>query len=329
MTRHAVSASDRVETMTDDPETTTQPAEDDGFYGPGSVAWKVIGHPAAIIGGMRALIVQALEPHAMAGVFSYSDFTARPLDRLRRTMQYVGTMTFGSTDEARAAAALVRRVHESVQGIDPVTQTPFSATDPDTLVWVHVAEYHSYVAAYEAYAGSLDPDEVDEYFRTTAHSVELLGAPPELVPRTRAEVSEYFATMRPRLCLSEQARRTIDFVRFPPLNREMASTSVPIRMASAAAVAILPGYVRELIGVTRPRLIDAPTRASALIGVQALSTGLRLTVGRDGHHERARARVRERTRAGRGFRPHAVARGYVDASDMASVGPPRPVRRPE
>lgn len=310
-------------------DTTADPADDDGFYGPGSVAWKVIGHPAAIIGGMRALIVQALEPHAMAGVFSYSDFTARPLDRLRRTMQYVGTMTFGTTAEARAAAALVRRVHESVQGIDPVTQTPFSATDPETLVWVHVAEYHSYIAAYEAYAGWLDPDEVDEYFSSTAHAVELLGAPAVMVPRSRAEVSEYFATMRPRLCLSEQARRTIDFVRFPPLSREMMPAAVPIRMASAAAVAILPGYVRELIGVARPRLIDAPTRASALIGVQALSTGLRLTVGRDGHHARARARVRKQSRAGRGFRPHAVAHGYVDASDMASVGAPRPVRRPE
>jgi uncharacterized protein (DUF2236 family) len=278
--------------------------EHDGPYGPGSVAWRIIGHPAALIGGMRALMVQALEPHAMAGVFAYSDFTARPLDRLRRTMQYVGAVTFGTHAEADAAAALVRRVHENVHGTDPVTGTPFSATDPETLLWVHLAEYHSYLVAYEAFAGRVSRPDADEYFATTARAVVALGTPRELVPSTREDVTAYFAAMRPRLCVSELARETIDFVRFPPVTRELLPYQVPVRLASAAAVAILPGHVRHLIGVDRPRVLDLPTRMAVLTGVQALSAGLRLTMGRDGHATRGRGRTPA-------FVPHAVEHGFV------------------
>ena len=56
-----------------------QPA-DRGLFGPDTVAWRVIGHPVALIGGQRALIVQSLHPLAMAG--------RGPAQRLPRTARW-------------------------------------------------------------------------------------------------------------------------------------------------------------------------------------------------------------------------------------------------
>ena len=80
------------------------------MFGPDSVAWRVIGHPVSLIGGLRALIIQSLHPLAMAGVAQHSDYRRRPLERLRRTSQYVAATTFGDRAQAEAAAAHVRRV---------------------------------------------------------------------------------------------------------------------------------------------------------------------------------------------------------------------------
>src|SRR3954453_18757464 len=103
---------------------------DQGLFGPESVTWRVVGHQASIIGGLRSLIIQSLHPLAMAGVADFSDYRARPLRRLERTARYVADTTFGTTEQAYEAAAVVRRVHERVHGVDPVTGRSYSADDP-------------------------------------------------------------------------------------------------------------------------------------------------------------------------------------------------------
>src|SRR4051812_25593617 len=102
-------------------------ARDHGLFGPGSVTWRVHSHPAMLIGGLRALILQSLHPLALAGVVQHSDFRSAPLGRLRRTAAYVATTTFGDTAAAEAAAERVRRVHTRINGIDPVTGRRYSA----------------------------------------------------------------------------------------------------------------------------------------------------------------------------------------------------------
>src|ERR1700710_2130408 len=117
--------------------------EDHGLFGPDTVAWKVVGHPVALIGGLRALLIQSLHPLAMAGVAQHSDYRERPLKRLQRTAEYVAVVTFGDTEQAHEIAARVRRVHRHVKGVDPVTGKRYSAEDPETALYVHCAEVHS------------------------------------------------------------------------------------------------------------------------------------------------------------------------------------------
>src|SRR5436305_4440604 len=118
------------------------------MFAPDSVTWQVHADPSMLIGGMRALLVQALHPLAMAGVEQHSDYRADPWGRLQRTVEYVLTTTYGTWEEAEAAGRVVQAVHKRVNGTDPVTGKTYSAEDPDLMVCVHAAEVHSFLSAY-------------------------------------------------------------------------------------------------------------------------------------------------------------------------------------
>jgi len=240
----------------------SDPAAHDGYLGPDSVAWKVVGHPVSLVGGIRALIVQSLHPLAMAGVAQHSDYRNRALDRLRRTAYYVTATTFGDRATADAAAAHVRRVHRRIRGIDPVTGRAYSADDPETQLWVHCVEWHSFLAAYRAYGGRLTPDEQDRYHEEGARVAPLVGLPASMVPRTVAEQREYFESVRSQLVVSDQARAAIDFVLRPPLTRDLLPFQIPIRLVARAALAIVPRDLRRMAGVDQPRALDAMTVAA-------------------------------------------------------------------
>ena len=72
----------------------TDPA-DDGFFGPASVTWRVSGDLSSIVAGLRALLVQALHPLAMAGVDQHSDWRRDPVGRLAATSSYLSTVSLG------------------------------------------------------------------------------------------------------------------------------------------------------------------------------------------------------------------------------------------
>src|SRR5438067_12317266 len=103
-----------------------------------------------LVGAMRALLVQALEPRAMAGVGQDSDYKADPWGRLNRTIRFVLHTTYGDTRTAEAASAAVRRIHDRVHGVALVTGRAYSAHDPDLLLWIHAVEGHSAVCAYRS-----------------------------------------------------------------------------------------------------------------------------------------------------------------------------------
>ncbi len=182
-----------------------------GYFGPDSVTWRVHSDPiASLVGGLRSLIIQALDPRTMAGVAQHSDYRRRPLKRLQRTAEYVATTTFGTTEQAERAAAIVNHIHRKVVGIDPVTGRPYSAADPESAVWVHTVEIHSFLVAHEHYHGRLEARDRDRYFAENAPVAELLGVPATDVPADVEAVRAFFAARRPGLCVSDGAREAID-----------------------------------------------------------------------------------------------------------------------
>src|SRR5213078_2977414 len=92
--------------------------EDDGYFGPASVTWRVSADLSAPVAGLRSLLMQALHPLAMAGVDQHSDWRTDPVGRLAATSAYEVTVTFGDRASARRVAQRVRAIHEHVRGTD-------------------------------------------------------------------------------------------------------------------------------------------------------------------------------------------------------------------
>jgi uncharacterized protein (DUF2236 family) len=228
-----------------------------GLFGPDSISWRVHSSPVLLVGGLRALIIQSLNPLAMAGIDQHSDYLRQPLSRLRRTAEYVATVVYGDTPTAERAGAMVRKIHSRVRGIDPITGSPYSAEDIETKLWVHCVEVHSFLAAYRTYGGRLSDEEQDAYIAEQVRAAEQMALPADLVPSSHAAFRDFFEYMRPVLCVSEASQDAIHLVVDPPKTRELMPHQVSLRMMASAAVAITPHYMRRMAGIERSRLVYA------------------------------------------------------------------------
>ncbi|HEY2313481.1 MAG TPA: oxygenase MpaB family protein [Streptosporangiaceae bacterium] len=231
-----------------------QPA-DDGFFGPASVAWRISGDLSAPVAGLRALMIQALHPLAMAGVDQHSDWRADPVGRLAATSAYLATITFGERASAERAATRVRRIHERVTGVDNETGKPYAAGDPALLLWVHAALVDSNIAAREKFGTPLSPDEADRYIEEMVVAAELVGVPAEFVPDSQAALAKYLAWVQPQLLCTAAARESMAYLLDPPgLDPEVAEIWQDIREATLIS---LPDWARQMYGYTAPELTDA------------------------------------------------------------------------
>lgn len=227
----------------------TGPA-DDGFFGPASITWRLSGDLSSIVAGLRALLVQALHPLAMAGVDQHSDWRRDPVGRLAATSSYLATVSFGDRAAAGRAAARVRRIHEHVRGTDPVTGRPYAASDPALLLWVHATLVESTVVACELFGTPLAPADGDRYVTEMAVAAELVGIPAALVPLDLAGLRQYLSSVRPELRCTPAAADAAAFLLDPPgLDPDIAEIWQDIR---DAAIAVLPRWARQLYGYDAP-----------------------------------------------------------------------------
>ena len=210
-----------------------------------------------MVGGIRGLLLQMLHPHALQGVLDHSNFRADMHGRLRRTARFIATTTFGHRDAAMQAIERVNRIHAKVGGTLP-DGTPYSATDPRTLAWVHVAEATSFLAAYLRHVRPGMPGhEQDEYYRQFAVIARALGADP--VPLDRNEAETIFRDLRSDLTTSPEAREIADLV----LNQRPEGAPPAVQaMLGGEAVALLPPFARSMLGLERPGLSALPARAA-------------------------------------------------------------------
>ena len=155
---------------------------------------------------------------------------------------------------------MVVRAHRRVKGIDPVTGKQYDAANVDEQVWVHSVAWHSYMAAYRAYAGRLTEQEQDRYLAEGVAAATMIGVPAERVPASVADLRDYWATMRPQLCVGAYGRELIDFVLHPTFPTELLPFVVPYSMLVRLAVAIIPRDLRSIMGMARARCCKRPGR---------------------------------------------------------------------
>ena len=237
------------------------------------MTWRVHADPVFPVAGVRALLLQALHPLTMAAVEQNRGFAEDFWGRLERTVQYVTTLTFGTADEARRTAARLRGLHRRLQGTDPETGRPFPLDRPDLLLWVHCCDVDSFLTTARRAGASIGPDDADRYVSEQLLAAELIGIPDGMAPATVAELTDYFASVRPELRLSGEARRGVRMLVVPPMTSwvRLLTPAQPAWLTLiGVAAALLPRWARRMY-----RLPGLPTTDLAVTGaMKALRSGL-------------------------------------------------------
>jgi len=193
---------------------------DAGLFGPDSAVWQVHGCIATLVGGIRALLMQAAHPAALTGVAEHSAYDTDPLGRLERTTRWLTITSFGSTEAIEIEARRVREMHKRVTGNfekKSGEQAPYSASDPRYLLWVHCAFTDSFLRAHEELGYPL-PQGASQYIKEWAKSAEPLG----LVgaPLSKTELSDVMASFaRDEVISIAMTPPIVGFILKPPFGR--------------------------------------------------------------------------------------------------------------
>ena len=237
-----------------------------GFFGPDSITWRVHVDPSFSVGGLRALLLQALHPVAMDGVAQNSEsFRSEPWPRLMRTAAYVDTLTFGTRREALRAVRRVKGIHRRLGGTDETTGRAYRVDDPDLLLWVHCCEVDSLLSVARRAGVPLTDAEADRYVAEQVTAAVLVGAVETDVPRSVAQLSAYFHRMRPSLTLTPAARNAAKLVLMPPMPAWVRFLT-PARPAwgtlASLGFATMPQWARRLYAMPGFGLTDAAATAA-------------------------------------------------------------------
>ncbi|HMM95934.1 MAG: DUF2236 domain-containing protein [Micrococcales bacterium] len=235
-------------------------------FGPDDPVWRVHADASMFPGGVAALLLQSLHPSAMAGVAGHSGYRSDPWGRLQRTSHFLATTTFGTVEDADAAIATVRSIHERVRGRDD-EGVPYRASDPGLLAWVHVAEAWSFLSAFQRYAAApLTPEEADRYVEQSAVVARLLGADP--VPTDVEGLLTALEAFRPALRATPAAR---DAARFLLLDPPLPWTARPgYGLIASGGVALLPRWVRSELRLPVSSPVAGAAGVLGLVGTRAV-----------------------------------------------------------
>jgi uncharacterized protein (DUF2236 family) len=162
---------------------------------------------------------------------------------------------FGSREEADQALAFTARLHDRVRGEIPTAAgpfpagTPYSAFDPELMLWVVAPMYDSARALYELLVRPLTQSERERLWQEYLLFGELFGMPRSSAPASERELDQWWAERRDsdEIFLTDHARavgRSIG-MKLPVPSYARA----PMRAASLLLTGSLPTWVREEYGL--------------------------------------------------------------------------------
>ena len=225
-----------------------------GLFEPGDAPWIVHRDFGTLVGGIRALLMQALHPGSLAGVAQHSRYEQDALGRLSGTIRWLTVTTFGSHEAVAGESSRVNRLHDRVKGSyqKQGVETAYKAADQDLLLWVHIAFTESFLVAHNEYASR--PVDPEEYVRLWARSVAPLGL--TKTPMTWLELQAAIEQVTPVLRVDETTLRVLSFIKKPPLP---LSVRPFYRLLFAGAIASLDPTFREMLGFAKPNRLVKPT----------------------------------------------------------------------
>ena len=220
-----------------------------GLFGPGSAVWQVHGCIATLVGGVRALLLQAAHPAPLSGVAEHSRYESDPLGRLAGTTRWLIVTTFASAEVIDREAARVNAMHDHVKGEFRNKQgheQSYKAKDPRFLLWVHCAFTDSFLKAHIALGYPIEQG-ADAYVAQWSKSAAPLGL--SNAPMSVAELEAALDDFRKNDL--ENVACTAEVVRFilnPPFD---GFGKFFYKVISNAAIATLDQHELVLLGLEK------------------------------------------------------------------------------
>lgn len=199
-----------------------------------------------LAGAGAAIALQVAHRPVADGVQQHSQFTADPLGRLRRTLEYIFAVVLPEAQPARATVTgWVARAHAPVEG--RVDGSSYSASDPDTQRWVTATLYWTADQIHWRIWGDQHPDEAEQIYRSYAVLGTALGMPEAYWPQDRAAFQQYWDGQLSTLEVTDTARQIITDL--------FAAKSAPTWLRVAMPLAkfltagLLPAQIRVQLGL--------------------------------------------------------------------------------
>ena len=220
------------------------------------VSRRINAERLVLLGWSRAILLQFAHPLIAAGVYEHSAFRESPavaISRLHHTVRSMLSLAFG--DEASQARTIdtICTIHRRVHGQLPAAVgpfpagTPYSAEDPDLLLWVHATLMESVPMVFERLVEPLSEAEYDRYCQEAAPVAVALGARSEDVPRTRRDLREYIdARYRSGQIVVGPTARELAHAVMRPRGRLLVAPAA--RINDLLTVGLLPEALRRQYG---------------------------------------------------------------------------------
>ncbi len=243
------------------------PELDQLLTGPDSVAWRFGSDARLYLVMLYPLLLQVAHPTVGAGVRDYSDFEARPWDRLLRSLDWVNLLVYGGPEGA-AAGRRLRELHKEFRGTREDGRK-YYALEPKAYAWVHATLLDSYVSGHARFGRPMSADHRERFYAEYRGLGRLVGVREGELPEDWAGFRTYFDRMlREELTRTESVDRVLGSVRNaarPPIPLpEPAWRAIRFPAQRAlwlGGVGLLPGHLRERLAIPWTRSDETAFRS--------------------------------------------------------------------
>lgn len=221
------------------------PSGEPSLTAPDSVSWRIFKNPVALfIGGVTAVILELAEPRVRTGIWDYTSFRDKPVQRLRRTGLAAMMTVYGPRSMAEAMITRINRMHRHVKGVTPDGR-PYAADDPELLDWVFATASFGFVQAYHHYVQPLTLAERNRYYAERMETAHLYGT--QTISTSEAQMEAHFAAMSEQLEPSEIIFEFLEIMQRAPLLPPLLQ---PVqRLFVRAAIDLTPEWARHRLGL--------------------------------------------------------------------------------
>lgn len=223
----------------------------------GSVVWRYFGDARNMLLGPSLLVLQVAHPVVGAGVLQHSNYREEPWQRLVRTYLSLSTVIYGGQRGAERETARLRRLHETIKGVDDQGRR-YHALNPEAYLWVHATLVQGGVDAHRTFGRPLTDAQIAEYYADMRQVGLLFGLREHHLPADWASFRAYYdERVLHRLEDNQAVWDVIDSVRHlkKPLAVIPSFVWRPIgagagRLAHLVLIGALPEVLRDRLGLT-------------------------------------------------------------------------------